>query len=65
MNSLNIIVGDIEDKELSFLAKLLETDNLIIFNRKKPKIETPVIAKEEFLDFEKAKELIKFLKEFS
>ena len=38
-------------------------DNLVIFNKKKPK-DVPAITKKEFLEFEKANQLIKFLKEF-
>lgn len=56
-------VGDKERPDFSSLSKLLDADNLVIFNKKKPK-DVPAITKEEFLEFEKANQLIKFLKEF-
>jgi len=56
-------VGDRARPDLSSLSKLLDADNLVIFNKKKPK-DVPAITKKEFLEFEKANELIKFLKEF-
>ena len=56
-------VGDKVEKDLVSFAKLIDSENLIIFERKKPK-DIPSITKEEFLEFEKAQELIKFLKEF-
>jgi len=62
----NIILTGIGDKtnpKFSSLSRLLDVDNLIIFKKKKPK-NIPSLTKEEFLDFEKSHELIKFLKEF-
>ena len=56
-------VGDKEKPELSSLSKLLDADNLVIFEKKKPK-DVPAVTREEFLEFEKANQLIKFLKEF-
>ena len=56
-------IGDKERPDFSSLSKLLDADNLVIFNKKKPK-DVPAITKEEFLEFEKANQLIKFLKEF-
>lgn len=56
-------VGDKTNPQTASLSKLLDADNLVIFKRKKPK-DTPAVTKQEFLDFEKANELIKFLKEF-
>jgi len=56
-------VGDKKHGKLHSIARLLDTDNLVIFNKKKPK-DIPAVTKEEFLSFEKAKELIKFVKEF-
>jgi len=61
-----IILTEIGDKtrpELKSLSRLIDADRLAIFNKKKPK-DMPALTKEEFLEFEKAKELIKFLKEF-
>ncbi len=56
-------VGDKTKKDFASLSKLLDADNLVIFRKKKPK-NVPAVTKEEFLEFEKANELIKFLKEF-
>jgi|TARA_Y100000310_G_scaffold311565_1_gene357966 putative transcriptional regulator len=56
-------VGDKTRPDFSSLSRLLDADNLVIFNKKKPK-NIPAVTKEEFLDFEKSNQLIKFLKEF-
>jgi len=56
-------VGDKKNPEFASLSRLLDADNLVIFKKKKPK-DIPAVTKDEFLDFEKANELIKFLKEF-
>ena len=56
-------VGDKKNPEFASLSRLLDADNLVIFKKKKPK-DIPAVTKNEFLDFEKANELIKFLKEF-
>ncbi len=56
-------VGDKTRPDFSSLSKLLDADNLVIFDKKKPK-DVPAVTKEEFLEFEKANQLIKFLKEF-
>ena len=56
-------IGDKTRRDFSSLSKLLDADNLVIFKKKKPK-DIPAVTKEEFLEFEKANELIKFLKEF-
>ena len=56
-------VGDKTSPHLVPMARLLDVDKLIIFKKKKPKT-IPSITKQEFLEFEKARELIKFLKEF-
>jgi len=45
------------------LSELLDADNLVIFNKKKPK-DIPAVTRKEFLEFEKSNQLIKFLKEF-
>ncbi len=55
---------DKKEKDLNSLAKLIDGDSLVIFKRRKPKTESPIIKKEEFLELEEAKELLKFLKEF-
>jgi len=56
-------IGDKTRPDFSSLSKLLDADNLVIFDKKKPK-NVPAVTKEEFLEFEKANQLIKFLKEF-
>jgi len=55
-------VGDKFNKELSSLSRLLDAESLIVFERKKPKLEIPKIAKEEFLELETEKELIEIIK---
>lgn len=55
-------VGDKARPDFSSLSKLLDADNLVIFKDKRPK-NIPAVTKEEFLEFEKANQLIKFLKE--
>ncbi len=56
-------VGDKTNPDLHPLSKLIEAHDLVIFRKKKPK-HIPSMTKKEFLEFEKAQELIKFLKEF-
>ncbi|MFC1801315.1 helix-turn-helix domain-containing protein [Nanoarchaeota archaeon] len=56
-------IGDKMSKEFFKVANLIEGDNLVIFERKKPK-DVPACTRDEFLEFEKAKELLKFVKEF-
>lgn len=61
-----IILTEVSDKvnpQMQPLSKLLEADNLVIFHKKKPK-NMPSMTKKEFMDFEKANELVKFLREF-
>ncbi|MBW2975793.1 helix-turn-helix domain-containing protein [Candidatus Woesearchaeota archaeon] len=56
-------VGDKPGPGLDSLSKLVDADRLTIYRKKKPK-EIPALTKKEFMEFEKASELIKFLKEF-
>jgi putative transcriptional regulator len=56
-------IGDSASKMALDMSEMLEADNLVIFDRKKPK-DVPALRKEEFLGFEQGKELVKFLKEF-
>jgi len=56
-------VGDKAQPELESLSKLVDADKLVIFKKERPK-KIPALTKKEFMEFEKAKELIKFLKEF-
>lgn len=56
-------VSDKVDPQMQSLSRLLEADNLVIFQKKKPK-NIPSMTKKEFMDFDKANELVRFLKEF-
>ena len=61
-----IILTEVSDKvnpNMQPLSKLLDADNLVIFRKKKPK-NIPSMTKKEFMEFEEANELVKFLKEF-
>ena len=61
-----LILTEVSDKvnpQMESLSKLLDADNLVIFKKKKPR-NIPSLTKEEFMEFEKANELVKFLKEF-
>lgn len=61
-----IILTEVSDKvnpQMESLSKLLDADNLVIFNKKKPK-NIPSMTKKEFMEFQEANELVKFLKEF-
>lgn len=55
-------IGDKPKKDLSSMSNLLDADELVIFNRKKPK-DIPAISKKDFLKLEEAEELIKIVKE--
>lgn len=57
-------LGDALDKNLGIVSKLLDADDLVIFRKKKPK-EVPALTKEEFLEFKKARELIRFVKDYN
>ncbi len=56
-------IGEKTNPQLLPLQKLIEADTLVIFKKKKPK-GIPALTKKEFLGYDSAKELIKFLKEF-
>ncbi len=56
-------VGDEAGQYLKPLARLLEVDKLVIYQKKKPK-DLPSIKKEEFFEFDDSKELLKFLRRF-
>lgn len=56
-------IGDKVNPQMRPLSKLIDANNLVIFKKKKPK-NIPAMTKKEFMEFEKANELIKFLKEF-
>ena len=56
-------VGDKPNPQAMSMSKLIDADNLMIFTRKKPK-DIPALTKKEFLEFQKANELIKFVREF-
>lgn len=56
-------VGDRFNQEINSLSRLLDAESLIVFEKKKPKTEIPKIAKEEFLELENERELIKIIRE--
>ena len=56
-------VSDHVDPQMQSLSKLVDADNLVIFNKKKPK-NLPSMTKKDFMDFEKSNDLVKFLKEY-
>lgn len=56
-------VSDNVNPQMQSLSKLLDADNLVIFSKKKPK-NIPSMTQGEFMDFDKANELVRFLKEF-
>jgi len=56
-------LGDKFNKDITSLSRILDAESLIVFDKRKPKADIPVIAKEEFLELESEKELIKVLKE--
>ncbi|MBU0979885.1 MAG: helix-turn-helix domain-containing protein [Nanoarchaeota archaeon] len=53
-------VGDKPSKHLSSLSMMIDADNLVIFKKKKPKGH-PAMSKKDFLELEKAAELVKFV----
>ena len=67
----NVIVLKRENKEMSeklnpqmqSLSRLLDAESLVIFKKKKPK-NVPAMTKKDFMDFDKADELVRFLKEY-
>jgi len=56
-------IGDKRHDHLRPISQLLDAEKLVIFKKKKPK-DLPGLTKGEFLEMEKANELLKFLKEF-
>ena len=56
-------IGDKPNPHAHKVSELLDADKLMIYKKKKPK-DVPSLKKKEFLEIGKAKELIKFLKEF-
>ncbi len=56
-------IGDRPQPQLDSLSKLVDADKLVIFKKKRPK-DIPALTKKEFMDFEKSRELVKFLKDF-
>jgi len=62
----DIILTEVRDRvnpQLKSLSRMLDADNLVIFKKNRPK-GIPALTRKEFLEFEKANDLIKFLKEF-
>ncbi len=56
-------IGDKISPHAKKVSELISADSLAIYRNKKPK-DMPSMKKEEFLELEKAKALIKFLREF-
>jgi len=55
-------IGNKNTAQLESISRLIDADRLVIFDKKKPKqYDVPMLKKEEFLEFEKARELIKFV----
>lgn len=55
-------IGDKTHPQLEPISHLLDASKLAIYSRKKPK-KIPSLTRKEFLEFDKALELIRFLKE--
>jgi len=61
----DIILTDVGDKvnpNITPVSRLLDADKLVIFRKKKPK-DIPAMTQEEFLAYQEADELVKFLRE--
>jgi len=56
-------VGDQHNPESRSLSRLVDADNLVIFKSKRPK-DVPSVKREDFLELEEGRELIKLVKEF-
>jgi putative transcriptional regulator len=56
-------IGDKVNPQMESLSKLLDAENLVIFKKKKPK-KIPSLSLREFMEFEQANELVRFLKEY-
>jgi predicted transcriptional regulator len=56
-------IGDKVNPHAQKVSELIDADRLMIYKKKKPK-DIPSLKKKEFLEIDKAKALIKFLKEF-
>jgi predicted transcriptional regulator len=56
-------VGDRRHPHLKPVSQMLDAKNLVIYRKKKPK-KVPSLTKKEFMEFQKAYELIKFLKDY-
>ncbi len=65
-NERETIVTEFErmNPQIQSISKMMDADNLIIFEKRRPESDMPSISREDFLEIEKAKELIRFLKEF-
>ncbi len=56
-------VGDKVNKDLNNISHTIGANDLAIFTKKKPQ-NIPALSKEEFLEFEKASSLIRFIQEY-
>lgn len=65
-NERETIVTEFErmNPQVQSISKMMDADNLIIFEKRRPDSDMPSISREDFLEIEKARELIRFLKEF-
>ena len=58
-------VGDVVNPDMSPISRLLDAENLVIFEEQAPKdADVPSMRKEDFLEIRKSKELVKFLRDF-
>ncbi|MBD3313647.1 helix-turn-helix domain-containing protein [Candidatus Woesearchaeota archaeon] len=58
-------IGDKVNPNTTSVSRLLDAENLVIFNSKRPKEKNiPSLTKQEFMEFEESDELMKFLKEY-
>jgi hypothetical protein len=55
-------VGDKTHPQFEPVSHMLEANKLVIYSKKKPK-RIPSLTKKEFLEFEKAYQLLRFVKE--
>ena len=56
-------IGDNPNPDSQALSRLIDAQNLVIFENKRPR-DIKSIKRKEFLEFEQADELLKYLKEF-
>ncbi len=58
-------VGDRANPHAASLSRIIDAENLVIYHNKRPRErDIPAMTREEFMEFEKSGELIRFIKEF-